>query len=58
MPAPSWMPIIRDRTDALADKDATTALLLAQRKDEISPLVAAFRTIAVEAALENQTHTP
>jgi hypothetical protein len=34
----------------LADKDATTALLLAQRKDEISPLVAAFRAIALEAA--------
>ena len=42
----------------LADPDATTALLLAQRKDEISPLVAAFRAIALEAALENQTPTP
>ena len=35
---------------SLADQDATTALLLAQRKDDISPLVAAFRAIALEAA--------
>jgi DNA-binding transcriptional LysR family regulator len=34
----------------LADAEATTELLLAKRKDEISPLVAAFVTVAEEAA--------
>lgn len=34
----------------LADPEATTTLLLAQRKDEISPLVAAFLAVATEAA--------
>lgn len=33
----------------LADAEATTTLLLAQRKDEISPLVAAFVAVAEEA---------
>jgi len=34
----------------LADAQATTELLLAKRKDEMSPLVAAFVTVAEEAA--------
>jgi len=34
----------------LADAEATTTLSLAQRKDEISPLVAAFVAVATEAA--------
>ena len=34
----------------LADPEANTTLLLAQRKDEVSPLVAAFVAIATEAA--------
>jgi DNA-binding transcriptional LysR family regulator len=34
----------------LADAEATTTLSLAQRKDEISPLVAAFVAVAAEAA--------
>ena len=38
----------------LADAEATTTLFLAQRKDEISPLVAAFVAIATEAAAEGR----
>jgi DNA-binding transcriptional LysR family regulator len=34
----------------LADADATTTLSLAQRRDEVSPLVAAFVAVATEAA--------
>jgi DNA-binding transcriptional LysR family regulator len=38
----------------LADAEATTALFLARRKDEISPLVAAFVAVAREAAHEER----
>jgi DNA-binding transcriptional LysR family regulator len=38
----------------LADPEANTTLLLAQRKDETAPLVAAFVTIANEAARQGQ----
>ena len=36
----------------ISDEAATTTLLLAQRRDEASPLVAAFVALAMEAALE------
>jgi DNA-binding transcriptional LysR family regulator len=41
----------------LADRDATTALLLAQRRDDSSPLVAAFVALA-QAATAGPTATP
>ncbi|HEY0487874.1 MAG TPA: LysR family substrate-binding domain-containing protein, partial [Telluria sp.] len=36
----------------ISDEAATTTLLLAQRRDEVSPLVEAFVALAMEAARE------